>query len=47
MTVAVADDHQRGKAQVLAALHNFGDAIDGNHVILKLRRIHFQEPPYR
>ncbi len=47
MPVAVADDHQRGETEVLAALHDFGDTVDGNHVILQLRRIHFQEPPYR
>src|SRR5437868_5038224 len=33
MTTAVADDHQRRETQVLTALDDFGDAVDGDHVI--------------
>jgi len=47
MAMAVADDHQSGETKILAALHDLGDAVDGDHVILQLRRIHFQEPAYR
>ncbi len=47
MAVAVADDYQRGETQILAALDDFGDAVDGDHVVLQLRGIHFQEPAYR
>jgi len=41
MAAAVANDYQRGETEVLAAFHDFGDTVDGNHVILQLRRIHF------
>src|SRR5260370_501268 len=47
MAVAVADDHERGETEVLAPLDDLSDAVDGDHVILQLRRIHFQEPAYR
>ena len=32
----IADDHQRGKAQVLAALDDLGDALDGHDLILQI-----------
>jgi hypothetical protein len=47
MAVAVAHDYERGKAEILAALDDFGDAVDGNHVVFQIRRIHLQEPAYR
>ena len=39
--VAVANDHQRAEAQVLAALDHLGHAVDRHHVVLdvELRRI--------
>ena len=37
----VADYNQRRKAEILAALHHLGDAVDGNHLLLEVeaRRI--------
>ena len=34
--LAVADDDQRSKAHVAAALHGLGDAVDRNHLLLEL-----------
>ena len=47
VAMMVADHHQRGEAQIFAALHYFRDAIDGDHVILQVRRIYFEQPSYR
>jgi hypothetical protein len=39
--VPVADDHQGAEAQVLAALDDLGDAVDGDDGVLQveLRRV--------
>jgi hypothetical protein len=34
VAATVPNNNKRRKAQVLAALHDFGDAIDGNDVVL-------------
>ena len=47
VAVTVADDHQRREAQVFAALDDLGNAVDGNDVILQIRRIDLEEPPNR
>ena len=47
VAMMVADDHERGETQVFAALDDFGDAVDGDHVILQVRRIYVEDPPYR
>ena len=33
----VADDDQRREAEILAALHDFRDAVDRDHLILQVR----------
>src|SRR5918912_17615 len=33
----VADDDERGKAQILSALDHFGDAVDGDDLILQVQ----------
>src|ERR1700736_5881482 len=33
-----AVDHERGKAQIFAALHHFGDAVDRNHLLFQVQR---------
>jgi hypothetical protein len=47
VTMMIADNHERRKAQVLAAFDHFGDAIDGDDVVLQIRRIDFEQPPHR
>src|SRR5262249_36494835 len=47
VAMAVADNNERGEAEVLAALDDFGDAVDGYDVVLQLRRIHFKQPAHR
>ena len=47
MPMAVANHHERGEAEVLAALDDLRDAVDGDDVILQVRRIDFQQPPNR
>src|SRR5260221_576113 len=47
MAVIVANDDERGKAEVLAALDDFGDAIDGDNVVLQLGRIDREQPANR
>src|SRR5262249_984733 len=47
VAVIVADDDERRKAEVLAALDDLGDAVDGNDVVLQIRRIDFEKPPNR
>ena len=39
MPGSVAHHHQGREAQVLAALHHFGDAVDRDHLVLQLQRI--------
>ena len=34
--MGVTNDHQSAEAQVLAALHHLGDAVDGHHGVLEL-----------
>ena len=36
MAALIADHDQRGEAEVLAALHDFGDAVDRNHLVLQI-----------
>ncbi len=47
MAVIVANDDERGEAEILAALDDLGDAIDGDDVVLQLRRIDFEQPAHR
>ncbi len=47
VAVAIANDNQRRKAEILAALDDFGDAVDGDDVILQVRKIHLEEPAHR
>jgi hypothetical protein len=47
MAVAIANDYQRREAKILAAFYDFGNAVDGDHVVLQIGRIHLQEPAYR
>ena len=37
MAVLIADNHQRGEAEVLAALDDLGDALDGDDLVLQIR----------
>src|SRR5438034_2124954 len=39
MASFIANDDQRRERQVLAALHNFGDAIDRNHLIFQIEAL--------
>ena len=36
VTVLVADNDERGEAEVLAALDDLGDALDGHNLILQV-----------
>ncbi len=47
VAVAVADDDERGEAEVLAALDDLGDAVDGDDVILEFGKIDFEQPANR
>ena len=47
MAVVVANNDERGKAEVLAALDHLGDAIDGDNVVLQLGRIDREQPANR
>ena len=33
----IADHHQRREAEILAALHDFGDAIDRHHLLFEVQ----------
>jgi hypothetical protein len=47
VAVAIADNDESRKAQVLAALDNFRNAVNCDDIILQIGRIHFQETPNR
>ena len=47
MAVVVADHHQGRKAKVLSTLDDLGHPVDRHHVVLKLRRIHLEQPANR
>jgi hypothetical protein len=47
MAMTVADDNQSGEAQVFAALDDFRDAVDSDHVVLEVGRIDLEEPANR
>jgi hypothetical protein len=47
MATAVTYNNKRGKAEVLAALDDFRDAVDGDDIVLEVRRIDIEEAPYR
>ena len=40
MSAFIPDDDERAEAEVLSALHDLGDAIDGNNRILQLKLRH-------
>ena len=43
----IADHDKRGETEVLAALDDFRDAIDGNHLILDIRQVRVDVPTNR
>jgi hypothetical protein len=45
--VTIADDNESGEAQVFAALDDFGDAVDGDDVVLEVGGIDLEEPANR
>ena len=47
VAVLIADDDQRGKAQVLAALDDLGDALDGHDLVLQIVGADLDGPPDR
>ena len=44
VAMMVAHHHQRGETKIFTALDYLRDAVDGDHVVLQVRRIYFQQP---
>jgi hypothetical protein len=47
MATAIAHNNKRGETEILAALDDFGDTVDGDDVVLEVGRIDVKEAPHR